>query len=148
MTNEEIDPRAAQERDVETLILSLLALAKVAGDLPEDERAALHELSKRLDSNGANLFEVNDAMRLALLSHVRLPRPRENYLLDFSPLLQEMASTDDRPSHGVEGLGPSHTVLTKVTRQALSDPVAFARDESFLVRLAGLVGLTWPWISG
>jgi hypothetical protein len=144
MTDEEIDPHVPQEHDVETLVLSLLRLAEVAEDLVEEQRAKLRELSERLDNSGANLFDINDAMRLALLSHVRLSHSRESYLLDFSPLLQEMSSADDRPSHGIEALGPSLAALTNVTRNALNDPVAFAQSESLLARLAARVGLTWP----
>jgi hypothetical protein len=148
MSDEEIDPRITQEHGIETLILSLLALAEVAGDLTEGQRAKLRELSERLDSSGANLLEVSEAMRLALLSDLRLPRSRENYLLDITPLLQEMGGTEDRPSHGIQGLGPSLAALANMTRQALSNPVSFARRESLLVRLAALVGMTWPRISG
>lgn len=145
MTSEEIDPRVAHEDDIETLILSLLALAEVATNLADGQLVKLRELSESLDSTGANLLEINEAMRLTLLSDIRSPRrPRETYLLDISPLLQEMSDSEDRPSHGIQGLGSSLVALTNLTRQALSDPVTFGRRKSLLARLATLVGATWP----
>jgi hypothetical protein len=145
MNGDEIDPRVVQEDEIETLILSLLALAEVADRLAENQRARLRELSEDLENTGANLLAVSEEMRLTLLSDIRSPRrPRENYLLDISPFLQEMSDGEDRASNGIQGLGSSVVALTNVTRQALSDPVSFARQKSVLVRLAALVGVTWP----
>lgn len=142
---------------LDRLVLTLLALAEAAPDLPPGDLEHLSDLANDLEPTVKALSFAGLRVHTELRGQPAYEQAKagwdallpERYNLELDEKKKSLSNPNPRPSSGTQETASSPAPVPLETledwaRRALEDPEAFAHNTRWLERLAGLVGQQWP----